>query len=88
MTALMCRLAFNGHVVAFKMAVGKAVRAGLAVGGRIPHHFYPPADLVLSRQHQNGAGRNRSGGRRTALKNSQLIRRPPGDVTIICETAH
>jgi hypothetical protein len=29
------RLAYNGDVVAFKMAAGKAVRAGLAVGGRI-----------------------------------------------------
>ena len=32
---LVCRLTYNGDVVAFKMAAGKAVRAGLALGGRI-----------------------------------------------------
>jgi hypothetical protein len=31
-------------------------------GGRIPHHFYAPADLVLSRQYQNGAGRDLGDG--------------------------
>jgi hypothetical protein len=29
---------------------------------RIPHHFYAAADLVLSRQYQNGAGRDLGDG--------------------------
>jgi hypothetical protein len=49
-----------------KWAVGKAVRAGLAVGAEHPAPFYAAADLVLCRRYQNGAGRDRSGGRRTA----------------------
>ena len=33
-------------------------------------------------------GRFTASPARTALKNSQLTRRLPGDITIICETVH
>jgi hypothetical protein len=42
-----------------KWAAGKAVRAGLAVGGRIPPHFYTVARNPVQQEHKNGAGRNR-----------------------------
>jgi len=38
--------------------------------------------------YESGYGRFTASPARTALKNSQLIRRPPGDIIIICETAH
>ena len=52
-------LAYNGDVVAFKMAAGKAVRAGLAVGGRIPLQFFllPFSSLTFSKK--TGVGSNR-----------------------------
>jgi hypothetical protein len=49
------RLAFNGSLRS-KWAGGKAVRAGLAVGGRIPPHF--TLSPIWSRPYQNGAGRS------------------------------
>jgi hypothetical protein len=42
-----------------KLAVGKAVLAGLAVRGGIPHHFYTSVVRFFSLQNKNGAGRNR-----------------------------
>jgi hypothetical protein len=89
-----------------KWAAGKAVRAGLAVGGRYLNRYVtdpaaagqPPAHFQ-----RNPLGRGRLavfprcsldpyqfryGRFARALKNSQLIRRLPDDVTIICETVH
>ena len=99
-----------------KCAAGKAVRAGLAVGGRISPHHYTGSETPKQQESKNGAGRNRRAARppahfqrnplcrsrlavfprcslgpyqfrnghfARALKNSQLTRRLPGDVTII-----
>jgi hypothetical protein len=49
-----------------KWAAGKAVRAGPAFRGRIPHQFTLVAIRVDCGGRQTGAGRNRSGDRRTA----------------------
>ena len=49
--------------------------------------FFRPAAAGLD-PYESGYGRFTASPARTALKNSQLIRRPPGDIIIICETAH
>jgi hypothetical protein len=67
-----------------KWAAGKAARAGLAVRGRIPHHFMLAGKEPNSRRIKMV----RDGRFARALKNSQLIRHLPDDVTIICETVH
>jgi len=84
-----------------KWAAGKAVRAGLAEGGRIsesirnrratppPAHFQrnPPGrgQLAVFLRCSLDPYEFRYGRFARALKNSQLA---CGDVTIICETAH
>jgi hypothetical protein len=84
-----------------KWVVGKAVRAGLAVGGRIsrsirnrratqpPTHFQrnPPGrgQLAVFRRCSLDPYGSRYGRFARALKNSQLT---CGDVIIISETAH
>jgi hypothetical protein len=84
-----------------KWAAGKAVRAGLAVRGRIsklirnrramqpPAHFQrnPPGrgQLVVFPRCSLDPYQFRYGRFARALKNSQLA---CGDVTIICETVH
>src|ERR1700731_425448 len=55
-----------------KGAVGKAVRAGLAVEGA--SRTILRSDLVFSRRYKNGAGRNRRATRRPA----HFQRNPPG----------
>jgi hypothetical protein len=57
--SLVYRLAYNSDVVAFKMGRRQGGPSRTGIRGRIPHHFTPPADLVLPRRCQNGAGRNR-----------------------------
>jgi len=49
-----------------RSGLGRTVRAGLAVSGRIPPRFYALPLLLPPGQHKSGAGRNRSGGRRVA----------------------
>src|ERR1700751_6169986 len=93
-----------------KWAAGKAVRAGLAVRGRIsksirnrsggrrtaagPFSTQPsgprPVGYFSVRQPPDSLDpyQFRYGRFARALKNSQLIRRLPDDVTIICETVH
>ena len=84
-----------------KWAAGKAVRAGLALGGRIsksirnrratqpPAHFQrnPPGRgrLAVFPRCSLGPYGSRYGRFARALKNSQLT---CGDITIICETVH
>jgi len=94
-----------------KWAVGKAVRAGLAVEGAYLNRyvtdeqrgrrpifnatlraaagwlFFRPATAGLD-PYESRYGRFTASPARTALRNSQLIRRLPGDITIICETVH
>jgi hypothetical protein len=84
-----------------KWAAGKAVRAGLAVGGRISESIrsrratQPPAhfqgnplgrgQLTVFPRCSLGPYQSRYGRFAHALKNSQLT---SGDITIICETVH
>src|SRR4029077_14698614 len=51
-------------------------RAGLAVRGRIPHHFYVGGARPAKRENKNGGGRTRSGARRTAA--GPFSSQPPG----------
>src|ERR1700745_3855410 len=116
--SLVHRLAYSSDVVAFKMGrrsgLGRTVRAGLAVRGRIsksirnrsggrrtaagpfstppsgprPVGFFSvrrPPDSLDPYQFRDGRFATASPAR-TALKNSQLTRRLPDDLTIICET--
>ncbi len=58
-----------------KWAVGKAVRAGLAVGGRIPHQFLRLCRSGFAqRLSKTGAGRNR----RATQPPAHFQRNPPG----------
>ena len=77
---LVYRLAYNGDVVAFKMGRRPIFNATLrAAAGWL---CFRPATAGL------GPYGSRYGRFARALKNSQLTRRPPGNVTIICEAVH
>jgi hypothetical protein len=53
-----------------------AIKMGRRQGARRAHPapFYAPADLILSRRYQNGAGRNR----RATQPSAHFHRNPPG----------
>ena len=50
--------------------------------------FFRPAAADSLDPYESRYGHFTASPARTALKNSQLTRRPPGDVTIISETVH
>ena len=67
----------------------EVVRAALrAAAGWLCWLLFRPAAAGLAGPYESRYGRFTASPARTALKNSQLIRRPPDDITIICETVH
>src|SRR5271165_3952853 len=73
MIELVCRLAYNGDVVAFKMGRRQGGPSRTGSRGRIPHHFNAPIWFSPAR-YKNGAGRNR----RATQPPAHFQRNPPG----------